>query len=104
MFTQLFTTIHLQWHLPSLKVCLKEKLMSALAKALKVCMYYPDPMISFNNIHVLNNRATPTEMMKYNLSIQVYKLYTTREHSLECFFFHTIFQTIFIYPPLVAGR
>ena len=70
------------WHLPSLKVCLKElkvclkeQLMRASAKALKVCMYYPDPMISFDNIHVLNNRATPPKMMKYNLGIQLYKLY-----------------------------
>ena len=46
-------------------------------------MYYPDPMISFDNIHVLNNRATPPKMMKYNLGIQLYKLYNTREHSLE---------------------
>ena len=57
--------------------------ISASARALKVCMYYPDPMISFENIHVLNKRATPTAMMNYNLGIQLYKLYNTREHSLE---------------------
>ena len=55
------------WNLPSLKVSLKGKLMSASVKALKVCMYYPDPMISFENIHLLNKRATPNAMMKYNL-------------------------------------
>ena len=64
-------------------VSLKGKLMSASAKALKVCMYYPDPMISFENIHLLNKRATPNAMMKYNLGIQLYKLYNSREHSLE---------------------
>ena len=71
------------WHLPSLKVSLKGKLMSVSAKALKVCMYYPDPMISLENIHLLNKRATPNAMMKYNLGIQLYKLYNSREHSLE---------------------
>ena len=67
----------------SLKVSLKEKLMSASANALKVCMYYPDRMISFENIHLLNKRVTPTAMMKYNLGIQLYKLFNSREHSLE---------------------
>ena len=57
--------------------------MSAFARALKVCMYYPDPMMSFEHIHVLNKRATPNAMMNYNLGIQLYKLNNTREHSLE---------------------
>ena len=38
------------WHLPSLKSSLKSKLMSASARALKVCMYYPDPMMSFERV------------------------------------------------------
>ena len=71
------------WHLPSLKLPLKEKLLSTSAKALKMCMYYPDPRISYVNIHKMNNRATPNEMMEYKLGIQIYKLYNTREHSLE---------------------
>ena len=32
---------------------------------IKVCMYYPDPMISFERIHALNKRATPNAMMNY---------------------------------------
>ena len=67
----------------SLKSSLKSKLMSASARALKVCMYYPDPMMSFERIHTVNKRVTPNPMMNYNLGIQLYKLYNTREHSLE---------------------
>ena len=46
-------------------------------------MYYPDPMISFANIHVLNQRATPESMLLYRLSIQLFKLYNSNTHSLE---------------------
>ena len=49
----------------SLKNVLKQKLLSASAKALKVCMYYPDPMLSFEQIHEINNRAVPLSLMNY---------------------------------------
>ena len=57
--------------------------MSASARALKVCMYCPDPMISFEHIQPINKRAPPNDMMNYNLGIQLYKLYISKEHSLE---------------------
>ena len=65
------------------KNTLKQKLLSVSAKALKISMYYPDPMISFANIHVMNQRATPELMLLYRLSIQLFKLYNTNTHSLE---------------------
>ena len=71
------------WHLPSLNNNLKAKLMSASARALKVCMYYPDPMISYERIHEMNKRATPKDMRNYTLGIQLYKLYNSNVHSLE---------------------
>ena len=46
-------------------------------------MFYPDPMISFANIHVMNQRATPESMLLYRLSIQLFKLYNTNVDSLE---------------------
>ena len=48
-----------------------------------VCTNYLDPMISFEHIHAMNHRATPNAIMRYNLGIQLYKLYNTAEHSLE---------------------
>ena len=71
------------WHLPSLKYELKKKLLSISARALKVTMYYPDNMISYENIHKMNNRAMPEAFMSYKLAIQLYKLYNSVNHSLE---------------------
>ena len=33
------------WHLPTLSSKIEQKLLSASAKAIKTCMYYPDPML-----------------------------------------------------------
>ena len=56
------------WHLPSLKKELDKKLISISARAIKVAMYYPDSMISFENIYKMNKRATPetNSIMTYN--------------------------------------
>ena len=43
-------------------------------------MYYPDNMISFENIHKMNNRAMPEALMTYKTAIQ---LYNSDNHSLE---------------------
>ena len=43
------------WHLPSLKTELKQKLMSVSARAISTCMYYPDRMISFENIYLFHH-------------------------------------------------
>ena len=71
------------WHIPSLKHELKQKLISISAKAIKTCMYYPDSMISFENIHKMNNRAMPEAIMKYKISIQLHKLYNAANPSLD---------------------
>ena len=59
--------------------------MSVSARALKVCMHFPDPFLSFERIHEINKRAVPIAIMKYNLSIQLYKLSNSKDHSLEWF-------------------
>ena len=63
------------WHLPSLKPALKQKLLSASAKALKICNRMVDNSMSFENIHVLNKRATPCKIQKYKLALCLHKLY-----------------------------
>ena len=65
------------WLLPSLKAQLKQSLLSTSAKALKLCMFYPDPMTSFERIHEITKRSTPTEFTVYKLAIQLFKLYNT---------------------------
>ena len=71
------------WHLPNLKSSLKQKLLNVSARALKISMFYPDPMISFLKIHEITKRAPPESMMKYKLAVQLYKIYNSHEHSLE---------------------
>ena len=63
------------WHLPSLKATLKQKLLSASSKALRVCWKKLDTEMSFVNLHKILKRATPDQYMKCKLSLCVYKLH-----------------------------
>ena len=47
------------WHIKNLKQSLKNSILSALAKALKLCLKNYDPYISFENLHKIADRATP---------------------------------------------
>ena len=71
------------WLLPSLKSQLKQSLLLVSSKALKLCMFYPDQMTSFEKIHKINKRATPNEITVYKLAIQLFKLYNTSFPTLE---------------------
>ena len=71
------------WHLPSLKVSLKQKQLSASSKALKVCWKNPSNYISFEALHKLSKRATPDQIMRYQLSLCLYKLYNVPFNSKE---------------------
>ena len=71
------------WHLPSLKPALKQSLLSASAKALKTCVNKMDMNMSFENLHILCNRATPNQIMKYKLALSLFKLYNNEFNSLE---------------------
>ena len=42
-----------------------------------------DAFTSFENIHMLCNRATPNQIMKYKLALCLYKLYNIDFNSLE---------------------
>ena len=46
-------------------------------------MYYPDCMISHENIHKMSNRARPEGFMSYKVAIQLYKLYNATNPSLD---------------------
>ena len=63
------------WLLDSLHVRCKQLLLSASAKALKCCMYYPDPTLSYEKIHEMNNRATPEMFTHYKQALVLFKLY-----------------------------
>ena len=63
------------WLLDSLHVRCKQLLLSASAKALKCCMYDPDPTLSYEKIHEMNNRASPEMFTHYKHALVLFKLY-----------------------------
>ena len=54
---------------------IKHKLFVASAKALKVCQHYPDPLISFIELHKISKRATPMMISEYKCALQLYKTF-----------------------------
>ena len=71
------------WHLPILKHTLKQKLLSASARALKLCWKCPSDHISFESLHLMSKRATPDQLMKYKLALCLHKLYNVQFNSSE---------------------
>ena len=57
--------------------------MSSSAKALKCTMYYPDPNISFEEIHEMSDRATPEMFTLYKNSLLLHKLYNKNTVEIE---------------------
>ena len=53
------------WHIPSLKTSLKQKLLSASSLALKTCSKQNCDRMFFSDLHRLNMRATPENIMLY---------------------------------------
>ena len=71
------------WHLPSIKMSLKQKLLSISARALKVCNKTYLNNISFIDLHKSNSRATPDQMMMYKLALSLFKIYNSNYNSIE---------------------
>ena len=69
------------WHLPSLKLELKKKLLSASASALKLCSPWSSEHTSFEILHTINKRATPIKMSLYKLAIQLHKIYNSENQT-----------------------
>ena len=63
------------WLMPSLSPILKQHLLAASANALKLLNNVKDLRISYNQLHKFHARANPMDMMKYRLSIQLFKCY-----------------------------
>ena len=78
--------------MPSLKYSLKQKLLSASAKALKVCVRFGDSGTWFLSLHKMCNRATPNEMMIYKIALTLFKLYNKNFNCVE--FVHLNFNQI----------
>ena len=55
--------------------------MAASARALRLLNNTSDLRTSYEQLHKLQGRATPTNMMKYRLSIQLFTLYNGEDMS-----------------------
>jgi hypothetical protein len=65
------------WHIPSLNPITKQLLMSASAKALRICINDNSTVYSYVNMHKITNRATPSQILVYKHAILLFKLYNT---------------------------
>ena len=71
------------WLIPSLKPQLKQQLLSASAKALRICTNNYDNLMSFDQIHAINKRATPSQILKYKHSLLLFKIWNDPIYSQE---------------------
>ena len=71
------------WHIPTLKPEIKQMLLSASAKALKLSQRTPDLMESFVNIHKNCKRALPNQIMEFKQTILLHKIFNTHQPSLD---------------------
>ena len=69
------------WHLSALSPLLKQKLMSASANAIKLCLSKLPINTSYEAIHSLAKRGTPSQMSMYKHALQLYKLYNSNNMS-----------------------
>ena len=64
------------WHTPILQRSLKKRLLSASARAIKVCAKSSDMwMLNFEELHEMAGRADPRKLMYYKLSLQLHKTF-----------------------------
>ena len=69
------------WHIPSLNPRLKQQILLASARALKLCTSNYNLTMSFIQIHTLNNRATPNQLMLYKHALLLYKIWNDKIYS-----------------------
>ena len=69
------------WHIPNLNPNLKQHLLSASAKALKLCNSTCSPFQSFIDLHRSHKRATPAQFSTYKHALLLFKLYNSNETS-----------------------
>ena len=71
------------WNTPALNNKLKQNLLSASASALKTCTPSYHRFMSFQELHQINNRATPTAMSLYKHALLLYNAFNDQEPPLD---------------------
>ena len=63
------------WLLPTLKAQLKQKILSASAQPLKFTTNNYNYMMSFETLHIMNQRANPNQITVYKHALLLHKIY-----------------------------
>ena len=71
------------WHLPKLAPYFKNLLLSASAKALKLCTHSYTQEMSFIELHEINKRATPEQYCIYKHSLILHHIYNNETPTME---------------------
>ena len=71
------------WHLPNIAPYLKSLLLSASAKALKLCTSYHSQSTSYVNLHEINKRATPEQFCLYKHSLLLHDLFNNQRPQID---------------------
>jgi hypothetical protein len=66
------------WYLPNLNVNPKHALFVASANCLKMCLSYPNQMISYQNLDKITNKATPVMLAQYIFTLSLYKVFNDK--------------------------
>ena len=62
---------------------LKQKLLSASAKAIKVCAKFDTSEISFNRLHEMFERSNPENFLLYKHALALFKIYNSNTVTQE---------------------
>ena len=71
------------WHIPSLNSTLKQKLLAASVKAIKICVKYCTNDVSYIEHHTIHKRATPEKMILYKHALNLFRLYNCNDYNME---------------------
>ena len=71
------------WHIPSITSNSKKRLLSASASPLKICTLNYDRNISYDSLHKITKRATPTQILTYKHALLLHKTYNDDSISPE---------------------
>ena len=71
------------WLTPDLNSVMKHDLMAISGNGLRACMSTGNLDLSFERLHVLNKKCTPSQIMLYQLSLSLHKRYNEDSWSLD---------------------
>jgi hypothetical protein len=71
------------WLTPSLSPDMKQNLLSISANALRSCLMHGSLDISFDRLHKTHKKCTPTQIMYYQMALNLFKIVNNTDHELS---------------------